>query len=254
MTTSWIKIPVAIVLARYVSAQDLKVYAVIRTHRNSVSGKCFPRLSTIAEESGLSGRRVTTIRNKLKELGVLMWTGGTGRGKRCYYDFPLEFGAEQDQIKVCEQLKSRNQLHLLEKTQKGEISDAKSRNGVHLMTNSENRPETQTQQGIAPLKKGEPQFTLTSNYKKELKTGCPSVPRAALSERDQRATLQEQKRQRERHHAQSLWVEVHKKQPSEAELERVLALMQRALTDRAIINTLKSSHDSTGGPTRPDQQ
>jgi hypothetical protein len=68
-----------------ITPQDRLVWFVLAHHRNSKTGKCFPSIDTIMEETGLSRSSVKRSNDHLEELGVLKIVEGGGRVSNNYH-------------------------------------------------------------------------------------------------------------------------------------------------------------------------
>ena len=242
---AWIKLPLSVLFA--LKPTELKVYCVIRAHRNRVTGKCFPYLGSIAEKTGLNKRHIRRIRNKLKALGILTWTGGQGRGNKCHYDFPLETASDVEQARLCAELKRGHPCPLLEKEQKGDISEHKRGSPCPVKTYPENQPETQSQKGFAPHKKGDTHVPHNYiNKKKELEDdasdSAPSQP--AFGEQSDTELNPKVKGIFADALAKTIFKDAYGRDAFDKhELKRVHSLMDRGLDKYQIINILKSNRN-----------
>jgi hypothetical protein len=101
----YIKIEKIIFEIEALSPTDIFVYGLFKAHYNSVTGKCFPSLKTIAEKGRLSVPTVKRSRAKLMGLG-LMLSNKPGKDKRsCSYEFPLVNGEKASLSKLLDTLK-----------------------------------------------------------------------------------------------------------------------------------------------------
>ena len=102
----YVKIEKVLFEIEALSPTDIKVYGLFKSHYNSVTGKCFPSLKTIAEKGRLSIPTVKRSRAKLMMLG-LMLSNKPGKDKRsCSYEFPLVNGEEASLSRLLDTLKA----------------------------------------------------------------------------------------------------------------------------------------------------
>lgn len=241
-----VQTPTILMQSRALSPSEKTVYGVIRSHWNTVDGKCYPGQQTIARKAKMSVRNVRTICNKLKQKGVLRWSGGRGRGNVCHYEFPLQDGDMEEKVEIIKALKRGSRVPLLGESQKGEIPDTKRGSAVQRTRTSQNRPQTPVVQGFETSQKGEDSAPLTKNYiKKELKAGasldngqgCPLLeerqpgPRLSLHEKA----------------ATKLLVGLPRREPQPSEVDRVVRLLERRLSGRQILNILKTKPRTADG-------
>lgn len=239
-----VQLPTILVLS--LSPAEEKVYSVIRSHWNSVNHKCYPRTDTIASKAKMSERNVSTIRNNLKQPGILKWSGGRGRGNVCNYEFPLQEGTIEEKIEIVEGLKRRSRVPLLGNPKKEEISDTKRGSMVPRMMTPENHPKTPVGQGFESSQKGEDTAPLTKNYiKKELKPGASldngqGYPPLEGRQPGLKASLQKKA-------AERLLMGFNGREPEPSEVDRVQRLLQRGLGSRQIMNILKTTPRAADG-------
>jgi predicted transcriptional regulator len=91
---------------------DLKVYLVLLAHYNAVTGACFPSISTIAHEAGLSEATVKRSRNRLKGLGLVNWIVDRRFRNAAMYDFPFEHSSDSERARITQGLKVRSPVNL----------------------------------------------------------------------------------------------------------------------------------------------
>lgn len=102
----YIKLAKAIVTAFRLSPSDVRVYCVIASHYNSITGKTFPSLSRIAEEAGLHIQTILKSRKKLRQSGLIRWRLDKTEKNSCQYELPLLSGSFEEQQKIIENLRS----------------------------------------------------------------------------------------------------------------------------------------------------
>jgi hypothetical protein len=75
------------------TANDLKVFLIIKAHHNRIKRLCYPSLKTVYRESNLDKRTVLNSRNRLKSLNYLSWDVIKKEKTitKCFYRFPMRF-------------------------------------------------------------------------------------------------------------------------------------------------------------------
>lgn len=70
-------------------AQTSMLYLIILSHRNTQTGQCFPSLSLLSKEMGVSLSTLKTMLNKLYDMGAIQINTGRQGVANNYY-FPSE--------------------------------------------------------------------------------------------------------------------------------------------------------------------
>jgi hypothetical protein len=70
---------------------DISLYLVLKAHLNRQTKLCNPPLRLLVKECHLSKTKLLECRDRLKEMGIIDWTGE----KRCYYTFPIQYGTNE---------------------------------------------------------------------------------------------------------------------------------------------------------------
>ncbi|GGH44977.1 helix-turn-helix domain-containing protein [Microbacterium album] len=81
-TDGWIRLPNTVIEHSALNAHELLVYIVLLKHRNPTTGKCWPGLSTIADESRLSRRSVIRAISGLEEHSAIKVTRQRNVGEK----------------------------------------------------------------------------------------------------------------------------------------------------------------------------
>ena len=64
---------------------ELATYVSIRSFKNSLTGRCFPSMRTIAKRAGYSRKTIQAAKRALRDQGLLEWEL---RGRKHVYWFP----------------------------------------------------------------------------------------------------------------------------------------------------------------------
>jgi hypothetical protein len=94
------KIESVVIRSTGLSTLDLKVYALLKSHRNEKMGACFPSVGLLAEEARLSDREISRAKNHLKDVGLIAWK--RHGQKSAEYSFPLIDGSPEEKKKLIE--------------------------------------------------------------------------------------------------------------------------------------------------------
>lgn len=90
-------VPSLICQDQRVTKTDLRVFIALCAHRNKGTGRCFPAVERIAEETGIDKRHVRRSRNRLRKLGYISWEQKfTENGKTLSCEYTIA-GMEEEQ-------------------------------------------------------------------------------------------------------------------------------------------------------------
>ena len=67
------------------TGSQLATYVSIRSFKNSLTGRCYPTMRTIAQRASLSMRTIQAAKQSLRDQGLLEWEV---RGRKHVYCFP----------------------------------------------------------------------------------------------------------------------------------------------------------------------
>ncbi len=140
----YVKLAKAIVTSFHLSPSDVRVYSVIASHYNSTTGKTFPSLPKIAEETGLHIQTILKSRKKLRQLGLIKWRLDKTEKNSCQYELPLMSGSFEEQRKIIENLRSGEKTTLPgipNNSPGGQVKESPTNKKKELEEINNNRPE-----------------------------------------------------------------------------------------------------------------